>query len=454
MIDQAGMKSMMPTVKQRQRALKSGFMTSQLLRTTGRTGITALSVVAAVIVATSGRLSAQQSPPSITLDEALDLFWRDSPDLQISRLDVLEAESLVRQAEAFPNPTVNAAYEPLFGDGGMQTEVLLGITQSFELPGLRTSRREAAMAMVEVARRRLHVDSLRLAFEVVRTYVAAAAATARVEHLRPLVEVFRTAEEWTQAQYREGESSGYEVRRLRLERLHHQSRLSLEEIRGARLRTALALLIYPSGDVPEVAPATGPDSLLPDLRLDTLYAWAELHRAELAHARAGVNAERAMLALTYAERSPEPSLSIGFRHQSENLNGPTIGLELPLPLFNRRTGDIGAGQTRLQAAEMRLALVQKAIRADLQRTFEAYGAADERVSLLASSLETDAEAILATAQTGYREGEMSLVELLDAVETYRDTRLMVIDLLAERQLAYYDLMRAAGSLSPGTGGGD
>ena len=56
--------------------------------------------------------------------------------------------------------------------------------------------------------------------------------------------------------------------------------------------------------------------------------------------------------------------------------------------------------------------------------------------------------LLRTARVSYDEGEMSLVELLDAAEAFRDARIMAIDLLADFQTSHYDLLRATGGGVP------
>jgi outer membrane protein TolC len=54
--------------------------------------------------------------------------------------------------------------------------------------------------------------------------------------------------------------------------------------------------------------------------------------------------------------------------------------------------------------------------------------------------------MLETATVAYAEGEMSLIELLDAADAYRSSRQAVNELLADYLIATYDLEGATGRL--------
>ena len=56
----------------------------------------------------------------------------------------------------------------------------------------------------------------------------------------------------------------------------------------------------------------------------------------------------------------------------------------------------------------------------------------------------DADLLLSAARVSYAEGEMTLLELLDAVTASRDGRLIALRLRAEAWTAYFDLLRAIG----------
>ena len=54
----------------------------------------------------------------------------------------------------------------------------------------------------------------------------------------------------------------------------------------------------------------------------------------------------------------------------------------------------------------------------------------------------EAEVLLSAARVAYDEGEMTLVEFLDATGAFRDARLSALTLRAEAWIAWYNLLRA------------
>ena len=321
------------------------------------------------------------------------------------------------------------------------------LSQRIEWGDLRGARVDAAEGLLTAARARARADSLRLAFDVVRAYLEAAAAAERTDRLGDVTEVVRTATTAAAARYDEGDLAGFDLRRLRVEQARYETALEIAALDAAAARRRLALLILPDEAIEggiEVAPAAGLDELPPEVLLADALAAAELNRPEVDAARAEVAAARAALEAARAARRPSPTVSAGVQRQQGGLYGPTIGLSLPLPIFDRNTGEIAAEQARLTQAETRLALAERQVEADVRRAYETYASLARRVALVRGELLVGTEGLLATARVAYGEGALSLVELLDAADAYREARVVSTDLAADYTAAYYDLLRSAG----------
>ena len=89
----------------------------------------------------------------------------------------------------------------------------------------------------------------------------------------------------------------------------------------------------------------------------------------------------------------------------------------------------------LRVREARVDVVSAADRYDVRR---------DRLSRLEGDLVGEADALLSAARAAYDEGEMSLLELLDAARAFRDARLAAVSLTSAAWIAYYDLLRATG----------
>lgn len=395
---------------------------------------------------------AQETVQRVTLEQALDLFNQNNLELKIARAGADEMSSLARQAVAYPNPSISLSHEPLFNGSARFSESYFNLSQRIEWPALRSSRSRAANEIARASRSQVKADSLRLAFDVARFYIEAVAAEKRVETLKSVTEVFREAERAIVERLDEGDVSGYDVRRLRVERSRYENSLALAELGLYDLWRNLATLILPEGESAVIAPAA-PLTVPVQMRLlGEILRSASSNRPEISYATQRTEAVRASVDAARASRLPSPTVTAGFKRQSDGFSGALFGLAIPVPVFNRYTGMIEARLAELHAAETQLILVGRQIENDVQRAFEIHSSLKARVELIQEGLLADAEELLDIAQLSYDEGEMTLIELLDAAGAYRDARLMKIELKADFQISYYDLLRAAGGVDAGVRG--
>lgn len=395
-----------------------------------------------IAVALWSTLDARAQDRRVSLEEALQLFAANNLELQDSRARAMELSGLARQAAGYPNPFATVTHEPLWRGGDPYSETYLNLSQRLVWPGLRSARVDAAEQLARAAYADLQADSSRLVFEVAEAYTRAVAADHRRDVLETATEIFRRADRSNELMVVEGEVSGYRLRRLRVERARYETRLAVAELDVQDARRRLALLIIP--DAATVIPTDDLRDIPTNLMFEAALRQARQHRAELRSAQADVEAARASLEADRLERLPDPTFTAGFKRQSDGFRGMFLGTSLPLPVFNRNQGAIEAGAARLTSAEKRLALAEARIEHDVRRAYEKYASLADRVDLISRSLLGEADALLSSARVGYVEGEMSLVELLDAAEAYSDARLSSLDLTTDLHVAYFDLLRAAG----------
>lgn len=422
-------------------------------RSTARRGLALVLLAAGTTTAGPAWGQAVHPTPDlqrVTLDEALALFAQHNLGLRLARAEAAEAEGLAVQARAYPNPVVGGSFDPLFGSGdgdGLQYETTAAISQRIEWGNVRRARAAASDGRARAARAHVRADSLDLAAEVVRAYVEAATADERRSRLDEVTEVVRTATRSASLRHEEGDLSGFDLRRLRVEQARYETALELAALDVNSARRRLAFLILPQDALQtgaEVAPATGLDTLPPEVRLADALATAAQQRPEVDAARAELDAARSALEWASAARRPSPTVSAGVQRQLGGLIGPTFGVSFPLRVFDRNEGRILAEEAAVAQAETRLLLAERQVGADVHRTFEVYASLGRRVTLVRDNLLVGTDDLLAAARVAYGEGELSLVELLDAADAYREARIVSTDLAADYTAAYYDLLRATG----------
>ncbi|HUG42223.1 MAG TPA: TolC family protein [Longimicrobiales bacterium] len=403
------------------------------------------------LLLTAAPTVAQQPPPrAITLEEALELFTANNLELRLARAEAAEATALAGQAAAYPNPSVMASHEPLSDGDRSYSETYFNLSQRLEWPGTRSARQDAAGRIAAAAAARLSADSARLAFEVKQAYTDAARAE-RVERvLTRVTEVFRTGERSAEARYAAGDISLYDRRRIAVERARYETRLAEVVLDAAAARRQLALLVAPTAEELQLAPADWVTGLPPVIVVEQALELALARRGEVAAAEAAVESERAAASVARRERIPDLTATGGYKTQSDGFTGAFLGLSLPLPVLDRRAGAVDAADARAAAAESRLALTRRQVENDVRRALDTYESLSLRAELLGATAMDEAADMLEIARIAYAEGEMELIDLLDAAEALWELRTAEARLRADLWTGYYDVERAVGGFDAGT----
>jgi cobalt-zinc-cadmium efflux system outer membrane protein len=153
--------------------------------------------------------------------------------------------------------------------------------------------------------------------------------------------------------------------------------------------------------------------------------------------------------LAAAERRPTPAPIAGFKNErvatGEAFTGFVAGLSMPIPLWDRRAGAVAAtsadaARGRALTAESR----QRTIR-EVRAAYDAVQSLERQLLLLRPQLGEDASRARSAAEAAYREGEISLLEWLDAVRAYHEAETSYAMLLAEYAARRAALERATGA---------
>jgi cobalt-zinc-cadmium efflux system outer membrane protein len=404
---------------------------------------TIITVAFALLVAPLWPVWGQAAPRRVTLEEALALFASNNVDLRVARAEAGEAAALVRQAAAYPNPELAASHEPLSGAGRTYSETYLNLSQRLQWPGTRSARQSAAQRIAGAAAARLTADSARLAFEVKQAWLAAALAERNAVLLERTTGVFREAERRAEERLREGDISVYDRRRIAVERIRYENALAAATLDAANARRMLALLVLPESAELELAAADTLANAPPALDSARVMALALTRRSEIAAAAAELDAARAAVRIARSSRIPDVTATGGYKRQSDGLSGAFLGLSIPLPIWDRRGGEIDAAEARVAAATARLADAQRRVRNDVARALLAYRSHVAQIAMLGDP-QAEAADLLTIAQVAYEANEMDLIELLDAADALREAQTLETRLRTEFWTSYFDLERAVG----------
>lgn len=392
---------------------------------------------------------AQDGVRRVTLAEALAAFGEHSLALAIARSRADEAAGVARAYRSYVNPALSLVREDLGNGEEDYWETTAGLVQQLEWPGRTSARGRVATHTRDAALARLRADSIRLAHEVREAYVRAWLGEETEAAAGEAAGVIRRVAEAAARRLEEGDISAYEVRRLRLARVRAEQEVVEAALATRAARRKLAALIGSETGTDEVGPAEGiaggPPMVAAEAALEAVAG-----RADVAAAARDLDAARARVAVAATEWVPDPTLGLGYKDQADGFAGAAVTVNLPLPVFDRGGGTRDEAAAREAAAVYRHDLTRKLAEMDVRGALDRYDAARARLEAAGDLQFADADALLATARAAYAEGEMTLLELLDAAGAFRDARVSALSLRSEAWIAYYDLLRSVGR-SPGEG---
>lgn len=395
--------------------------------------------------------TAQQSPRPLTLEDARVTARRLSPELAAARAALDAASARARQAGALTNPTLSYSYEQTSAGGQRNSQSIAALEQPLELTGVRGARHDAARLRREAAEADLRAVERQVAFDVTQAYALAQAADERMMLADRAANAFDRAQRVTGARLAAGDVSGYEARRIRLEGARYAA---LRAETALARRTAYVTLAVMVGAPPDslVLPPPPPESLSAVAAVvgrDSIIALALGRRPELLAAERQAAAALADARAAGRERIPVPVASAGWKTErtttgGARLDGFVAGVSLPLPFWDRRGGAVAAAdaESRRRAAEVDI--VRRRVVREAEEAFAALHAAEKEVARLGPALGPEAAAALTSAETAYSEGEISLIEWLDAVRAYYEAESIFATLRAELHVRRAALVRATG----------
>jgi len=400
----------------------------------------------------------QPVPDTLSFDRARALLKAHNPHLRAAQAQG-EATGQAARAEAlFPNPTVSVSEERTHLEGdGVDDQWYLSVTQPLRYPGEQRARSEAATAVARAAQARAEEAAASLYRTLRRRYLDVVVAERRHQIHRRFAEAIREAARAARVRVQEGDLGTFRQARIQTAQAQYEDGLA-EATRALRTaRTDLYALLHPDDaqqDPPDAAavPTIHPTGTLQyrpvRVSQDVALQRALQQRGQLRAARARLQAQRERLTTARYGRWPDVSVSAGPKTQnvpgSETTFGFTAALNVELPLWNGGQTHVDATRNRRREAQARLEAARRQVRTEVRTALEALRSYRSRIETVSQKVLADTDSLLQNAEYVYREGDITLFELLDAIESARAAALLKTRLTAGYLRALYDLEYALG----------
>ena len=402
----------------------------------------------------------------LTLGDVLSRAIAQHPLVDAARARVRGANGSRLTARSLANPIFTYQLEnapfpggaaPIGIDREVSTVATLPLEPLFQRwPRVRRAEEEVRLAAAELdlARRVVFLDATRAFYRVALAQAAEEGGSDVRERLAELAT-------YTGARVKEGATSEGDFIRVQVELDRADAALALDRVELARARGALAPYL---AEGPTMAPSLDSVRVLVDTvvsaadagagaaatlaPLATYVARASVERPDLVAARARVAAAEAETNYQRTLAVRQLGATFGAKRIG-NVNTMTAGLSVSLPFFDQNRGEVQRASAERSAVALELAWRERQVAAEVAAVYAAARLLAELRARLSGTFISRAEASRRIALTAYREGAISLLQVIDASRTLADVRLAYYRTLFAERESLLELRVVSGNDLPG-----
>lgn len=389
--------------------------------------------IASAIIACGSASAARGASIDALVSEAL----ARNPELRFYEAEIAAARGQRRTAGQWANPTLSTEFGGKFVDPGSNQSSIgpLGSVsggQTFEYPGRVTLRKAIADRQIGLAQIGYEGFRVTLANRVRSLAYRALVAQERAEAAREVTQRFQ--ELFGVLSQRETAGVGplldlriIEANAIALDRKAGEAAreaqsaiFELNQLRGAPIETPLVL----AKTEPKL-------QALPPL--DALFAAARHRNFDVRTRIAELEQRGFQVRLAENERWPAVTLSPALRNERADTSEyyPTLGVSLPLPLWNKNEGNIETARARLAQAETSINVTLREAERKIADAASAYRAQLEQLAKWRGDAMTQLREAAALGDQNYRAGALPIATYTQLQEQYLEALDALVQTKAE-----------------------
>ncbi len=397
-----------------------------------------------VLPAKSQDTNDASSANAVTLDAAIRLALTNNPDIRVLSADIAAARGEVTTTTTWQNPDLSIApgFKTIREPSETQFHGNFGVEQTFEWPGKRALRR--AVAEKNVAMRQLALTGFRsqLAIQVRQAYFTLIASREVVALREQRLTLAKSFVDAAKKKVEGGYAPEFEATKAEVEVVSAQKSLREAQAQQDAARVTLNSLMGRQPAEPLIANgALGENVALPNQ--STLLEQSLARNPGLKVQEA--EAERTGLSLRSIRKSRLPDFKVGPNLEytrDEQIVG--FGLSLPLPLWDKKKGEIATATAEQEKALAELEKLRREILRDVATASQNFTAAKDSLTFYTPALRDRLKAALDAAAQSYSEGRTPLLLYLESQRTYFDTQADYFETLQKTFEAQAELESAIG----------
>jgi len=364
------------------------------------------------------------SNPQYNLQDLIDIAKRENPILDVLKAKEDAARSSVVTAESYLNPEIEVGTGPSrFRTPNSSTNQRrnygVNISQPLEFPNVRGAKKAVAESRVNYASSVTEATMINLSLQIKKAFYDVLQNEAVLKIAEGDRDALKNIREKVALRVEVGEAPRYELIKADTELVAAQRDADAALLRISESKFYLRGLVSKS-----LTDSFGLVGSLPpsDINLNADFLKNEISKSpKLKQIKASADIAENRLRLEEKLINPGLTLNAGV-DQDPDITSYRFGISIPIPIWNRRQGQIGEAAAGYRELQAQYTDQELALKRDIESAFQRYLIAQQQVKTFESGLLEQAESVLKVAESAYRYGERGILEYLDAQRTFRLVR--------------------------------
>jgi cobalt-zinc-cadmium efflux system outer membrane protein len=380
-------------------------------------------------------------PPQITtlsMADAVRLAIERNQALRAQRLTIDESKADEITAALKPNLNLSfstaglSVFSPTqftFSTANSLVTYSAGLAYTFERGGKRKKRTTVAEDTTDVTTKGVMEAERQLRFQTEQAFINVLLAKSTLDLAQENLKNFSQVVDVNQQRVTAGDLAEGDFLPISIQKLQFETDVAAAEVGLVQARAALRQLVgfetvADNFDVTGDLAYTAQPANLDDLKREALAS-----RPDLLAAQSGLTLARDSATLARGNRARDVSGNAGYTRATET-STLGVGVAFDLPIHDRNQGNILHADIAVRQAAESEAAVRFTVLTDVGNAFAAFQTSEKIVKLYESGYLEKTQQSLDITTYAFQRGATSLLNLLDAERTYRDTQLAYRQALA------------------------
>jgi len=396
---------------------------------------------------------AQTDTLKLNFQDAEKQFLQNNLSLVAQKYNVESTKALIDQAKLWDNPTLSTdqniwdgTSRKLFDHSNGYGQVFVQLSQVFTTAGKRGKQIQVAKDNAQIQEAAFNDLMRNLRYNLQLDFGQVATLVQQGQVYQKEILAAGNLVDITQKTFDAGNTSMKDLIRLKALLFGLQNDMVENSRQINELQTELKTLLHVK-ETSFVLPIVN-DKPVQDVNLDvvTLIEQAKANRPDYLSNQYQLNSSTHNLALQKAMAAPDITIGGSFDKNSSyapNYYGLQIGL--PLPVFNRNQGNIKSAKYDVMSQQATLQDNEIRLRNDVVQAINQYKLNQQLFTTQQTQFNEQYDKLFNAMSTSLRQRQIGLVEFIDFFDSYKDTKLKILQQQYNLQKSIADLNFAVGT---------